>query len=85
MKELIAVFLTLVVSGCAGQPYSPAPMPVGVAGEPNEPNEVVCRMERPTGSNRPVKVCRAASGPLDDEQTTRDMRVLQRQTELLNK
>jgi len=84
MKELSAVFLALVVSGCVSQSYSSAPMPASVAGESSEPNAVICRMEKPTGSNRPVKVCRPAYGPLDDEQTTRDMRVLQRQSELLN-
>lgn len=84
MKGLIVVFLTLLASGCASQSYSSEPTPVSVAGESIDPNAVVCRMEKPTGSNRPVKVCRPAPGALDDEQTMRDMRFLQRQSEQLN-
>ena len=89
MKGLLAIFLALVGTGCVSQSYSPAPepaqAPLSVASESDVPNPVVCRMEKPTGSNRPVRVCRAAPGALDDEETVRDMRVLQRQSELLNK
>jgi len=90
MKGLSALILTLVVSGCASQSYSHAPIPVAAADESAADesvgsNAVICKMEKPTGSNRPVRVCRAEPGPLDDEQTERDLRALQRQSELLNK
>jgi len=85
MKNLIAVLLAFIVSACVSQSYSSAPMPASVASATAEPSEVICKMEKPTGSNRPVRVCRAAPGALDDEQTLREMRVLQRQSELLDK
>jgi PBP1b-binding outer membrane lipoprotein LpoB len=85
MKRITVFFLALILSGCASQSSPTEPMAVSVAGETIEQNAVICKMEKPTGSNRPVKVCRPAPGALDEEQTKRDMRVLQRQSELLNK
>ena len=71
------VILGLLVSACTTNPHT---VPT-VASE----QDVVCKMEKPTGSNRPVKVCRPAAGAFDRDETERDMRVLQRQTEMLNK
>lgn len=83
MKGFMVVFLAFLLSGCVSQSNSSAPMPISVAGESIEPNAVICKMEKPTGSNRPTRVCRAVRGALDDEQTKRDMQVLQRQSEQL--
>lgn len=78
MKTLTIVLLTIVVSGCAANQYS---IPVASA----EDAQVVCKKEKPTGSNRPVKVCRPVSDAIDQEETKRDMRVLQNQSEMINR
>lgn len=75
MKESSIIFLSLIVSGCAVEPDLTAPIVASA------PQTVICKMEKPTGSNRPVKVCRPAPGQLDRENTKRDMRVIQRQSE----
>jgi hypothetical protein len=80
MKALVILFLSVVLSGCVFQPKTPeeiAAAPFDRAGEP----QIVCQKEKPTGSNRPVTVCREMPDALDREQTKRDMRVLQRQSE----
>lgn len=77
MKTPKIVILGLLASACTTNPHT---VPT-VASE----QDVVCTMEKPTGSNRPVKICRPAAGALDREETERDMRVLQRQTEILSK
>ena len=54
---------------------------------PGEP-KVVCRRERPTGSNRPRKVCRTVSGvgdAMEQDAARRDVRALQRQSEILQR
>ncbi len=76
MNALKIITLSLLVSACTTNPH----VVPAVASE----QDVVCTMEKPTGSNRPVKVCRPAAGTLDREDTERDMRVLQRQTEILS-
>lgn len=76
MKSVVVVILGLVASGCVANSYSP---PLAA-----ENAAVVCKKEKPTGSNRPVEVCRAVAGVLDKEGTKRDMSVLQRQSEILN-
>jgi hypothetical protein len=73
MKGFVVVVLSLIVSGCAASPYSPVATTADVP--------VICKKEKPTGSNRPVTVCRPVPGVLEREDTTRDMRILQRQTE----
>ena len=73
MKASVVVVLCLIVSGCAVNPH---PLPPTVADVP-----VICKKEKPTGSNRPVNVCRAVPGVMDRENTERDMRGLQRQSE----
>ena len=76
MNAPVIVVLSLFVCGCAVNPHSMVAMETDA--------QVVCKMEKPTGSNRPVKTCRPVSGALDDEETKRDMGVLQRQSEILN-
>lgn len=77
MKNFVIVIMILIVSGCVVKPPLDGPI---VA---REEQRVICKKEKPTGSNRPVKVCRAAPGVLDREDTERDMRVIQRQSEQL--
>lgn len=72
----LIVILSFIVSGCAANPYSMA------AATTDE--QVVCKREKPTGSNRPVKICRPVDEALDREDTVRDMRVIQQQSERLN-
>ena len=50
--------------------------------EPAE-QKVSCKKEKPTGSNRPVMVCRPVPGAVDRELTNRDMSILHRQSEAL--
>jgi len=75
MKASVVVVLCLIVSGCVVNPHSLPPTAADVP--------VICEKEKPTGSNRPVTVCRAVPGVLDGEDTKRDMRVIQRQSEQL--
>ncbi len=76
VKASVIVVLSFIASGCAVNPHSM------VAVETDA--QVVCKMEKPTGSNRPVKICRPVGGVLDQEETKRDMGVLQRQSEILS-
>lgn len=76
MKKLMFVVLTVFLGGCANHLNS---IPVAAA----EDTRVVCKKEKPTGSNRPVKVCRPAADAIDQEKTGRDMRVLQQQSEII--
>ncbi len=80
MKACLVIALGLIVSGCVSSPVPPSVDAVAA-----EREAVVCKKERPTGSNRPVKVCRSVPGALEQEDTERDMRVLQRQSEMLKK
>jgi hypothetical protein len=80
MRACVIVILCFVVSACVTSPTSE---PLGAYAD--EPQEIICRKEKPTGSNRPVTVCRAAPGILDKEDTKRDMKDLQRQSEQLNR
>ena len=83
MRAPFSLFLGLVLSGCVFQPKTPEQ----IAAEPFRPVEepqVVCRKEKPTGSNRPVTVCREVPTAIDREDTKRDMNVLQRQSEQIN-
>ena len=84
MKASVVVILSLIVSACVVHSKSPAPGPTNVVGDAPEQQAVVCKKEKPTGSNRPVRVCRAMPGVLEREQTERDMRDLHRQSEILN-
>ena len=81
MKAPTVVVLGLFLSGCATANHTLQPV---AANMPGEPQAVICKKEKPTGSNRPVTVCRPAQGTLDRESTTRDMKVLQRQSDILS-
>ena len=83
MKALVIAVLAFVMSGCVTGSYSSPSVASNSTGVDGDPPSLVCRMEKPTGSNRPVKVCRAAPGVFDKEDTRRDMGVLQRQSEIL--
>ena len=83
MKVPVVLFLGLIVSGCAAQPESPEAVAAAPFEEAPEAPKIVCKKEKPTGSNRPVTVCREVPGVLDREHTRRDMGVLQRQSEQL--
>ncbi|MCM2332811.1 MAG: hypothetical protein NDI82_02575 [Anaeromyxobacteraceae bacterium] len=73
-KSIVAA-LTLAVAGCATGGATPvaasggtpraAPAEVAMTDPAGRPYKVVCRQERPTGSNIPERVCRSAY--LDDE------------------
>ena len=81
MKAPLVVSLSLLLGACGAQPYS---APTVVAVTPGEEPKVICTREKPTGSNRRVKVCRPAADAVDRENTRRDMQVLQRQSEIIN-
>lgn len=83
VRASLVVILSLTVSACVGQSKSPAPDPTNLVGDAPEQQAVICKKEKPTGSNRPVTVCRPVPGVLDREQAKRDARVLQRQSEIL--
>lgn len=83
MKVPVVCLLGLIASGCAAQSESPEAIAAAPFEDAPEAPRIVCKKEKPTGSNRPVKVCREVAGVLDQEQTRRDMSVLQRQSEQL--
>jgi hypothetical protein len=81
MKRPILLSLGLVLSGCFLQP----PTPEEIAARPFNSFEepaVVCRKEKPTGSNRVVMVCREVPNAEDQLQTKRTMQRLKRQSEV---
>jgi hypothetical protein len=83
MRAPVLLSLSLIVSGCIAQPQPPEAVAAAPFDGTVEPPQIVCRKEKPTGSNRPVTVCREVQSALDRENTRRDMNVLQRQSELL--
>ena len=83
MKALMILAGSIVIAGCAVDPYSPASLASNSASSSDDAPAVICRKEKPTGSNRPVQVCRAAPGTIEAEQTERDMKTLQRQSEMI--
>ncbi len=80
MKATFVIFTGLILTGCALQAPTPEEIAAAPFNDAVEP-QIVCKMEKPTGSNRPVQVCREVPSALDREQTRRDMGVLKRQTE----
>jgi len=83
MKSPVFLTLGLILSGCIAQPPTPEAIAAAPLEDPGDEPQIVCKKEKPTGSNRPVTVCREVRGILDNEETRRDMRVLQRQSEQL--
>jgi hypothetical protein len=66
------------------------PMATNISGQIDIPGEprVVCRKERPTGSNRPRKVCHVVSEvgeSLEQNAARQSLKDLQRQQEILRK
>ena len=82
MKTPVFLALGLMLCGCAAQTQTPVAVAAAPFEDSNAEPRVVCKKEKPTGSNRPVTVCREVADALDQEQTKRDIRVLQRQSEL---
>lgn len=81
MKLFVAVASALFLSGCMHYPDSHTLSHANVAGQ----DSASCKMEKPTGSNRPIRVCRSTPDALEQDRTTRDMRTIQRQSELLDR
>ena len=84
MRGAIVLLFGLIASGCATQPESAEEIAAQALASTGEDPRIVCKKEKPTGSNRPIKVCRQVSDPIDREHVRRDMGVLQRQTEALS-
>lgn len=81
MRTPVLLSLGLVVaSGCIVQPKTPQAIAAAPFDSFEEP-VIVCRKEKPTGSNRKVTVCREVQSALDQQQTKRAMRSLQRESE----
>jgi hypothetical protein len=81
MKGPVLLFLGLVLSGCVLQPPTPeeiAARPFNAIEEP----AVVCRKEKPTGSNRVMMVCRDVPNAEDQMHTKRTMQRMKRQSEV---
>ena len=81
MRAFVALSLGLFMSGCAVQPETPEAIAAAPLDSPAAAPRIVCKKEKPTGSNRPVNVCREVPNAVDREHTRHDMDVLQRQTE----
>ena len=84
MRTPVLLSLGIVMSGCIAQPPASEAIAAASLDDPIAPPEVVCKKEKPTGSNRPVTVCREVQSALDQEHTRRDMKVLQRQSDVLS-
>ena len=81
VRTLVVFSLGLFLSGCVAQPEAPEAVAAAPSDGPAQQPRIVCRKEKPTGSNRPVNVCREVSSAVDREYTRKDMDMLQRQTE----
>lgn len=75
--NLAGVMLFLAVTACAGaakQVQAPQATKDAKPVASNDKKDIVCRMERPTGSNIPERVCRYVDlAPSEDTQRTQDM------------
>lgn len=68
MRYRLSILLfTALVVGCAGEPPVPQGANVSARGE------LVCKMETPTGSHLPKRVCRYESDILAEEEKVRLM------------
>ncbi len=80
MRALSILPMGLILSGCIVQPQTPeqiAALPFDSSPEP----QVVCRREKPTGSNRVQTICRRVLTTEEEARTLNDMRRMQRQSE----
>ena len=82
MRTLFITAVALIVCGCAAQDETPSASALLSASD--EEPKMICTREKPTGSNRLRKVCRPAGDAIDEENTRRDMQILQRQSEIIN-
>jgi len=75
--NLAGVVLSLALTACAGaatQVQAPQATKDAKSVAANDKKDIVCRMERPTGSNIPERVCRYVGIETnDDTQRTQDM------------
>ena len=85
MKAYIPVALMIVVSACASQPEEQPTASALLEVPDREEPKVVCTRQKPTGSNRRIKVCREVGDAIADEHTRRDMQKLQRQSEMISR
>lgn len=83
MRVVIPVALAIVVGGCAAQPEEQPTASALLSVPEREEPQIVCTRQKPTGSNRRVKVCKEVGDAIADEHTRRDMQKLQRQSELI--
>ena len=85
MRIAVVLILGLAISGCASQPKTAEEIAAEALASSGDDPKIVCKKEKPTGSNRPVTVCREVSSALDRENTRKDLDVLQRQADQLRK
>jgi hypothetical protein len=75
--NLAAVVSSLALAACAGaatQVQAPQAKKDAKSVAANDKKDIVCRMERPTGSNIPERVCRYVGVDTNEEmQRTQDM------------
>ncbi|HEY6909406.1 MAG TPA: hypothetical protein VI356_08565 [Myxococcales bacterium] len=79
--NLAAAVLSLAMTACAGATTQVQPTAAKQEAKKdakpvasNDKKDIVCRMERPTGSNIPERVCRYVDlAPSEDTQRTQDM------------
>ena len=81
MKLTAILLLGLLAAGCVTDERASGTAGVQIVNVDGQPVEVVCRREKPTGSNRPVKVCRRVATTLEREKAKRDVRAMQRQND----
>ena len=85
MRVVVPVAFAIVFSGCAAQPEEEPTASTLLSVPEREEPKVVCTRQKPTGSNRRVKVCKEVGDAIDAEHTRRDMQTLKRQSEMINR
>ena len=96
MKAVAVVLLSLVVGACVTNASSESGGAVAatesptlesvVGGKAKTQPKVICTREKPTGSHRTIRTCRTVASLEHERAAAReDMRVLQRQSEVLNR
>tara|TARA_R110002073_G_scaffold4917_9_gene31063 strand:- start:12922 stop:13173 length:252 start_codon:yes stop_codon:yes gene_type:complete len=68
MKTLLLISLTLVLTGCISTEHSSESSRALAA----NPDGLICKTEKPTGSHRPVKVCRTVGELERDKKEVRE-------------
>ena len=80
LRVSVVVFLSAILSACVVNPHPPERLAANVT-ERSADGSVVCKLEKPTGSNRPVRVCRLVAGSMEREETQRKIRHIHEQSE----